>query len=186
MIVMNEKVFEPFPNLETDRIILRQIKEKDTASIFRFYSDDESLKFIARNRFTKLEQAVEKVKDFQKYYEEKKAIWWTFTQKPDNEFIGFGGLFEISKESNKAEIGYGLLPEYWGNGIMSEVIKKIVDLGFLEMKLHKIYGVITPGNNASIRILEKLDFLKEGMLKDNEFAQNKYFDSAIYSLINNK
>ena len=183
---MNEKVFEPFPILETDRIILRQIKEKDIESIYRFYSDRESLKYIARDLFTKIEKAVEKVNLFQKYYEERKAIWWTFNQKPKDEFIGFGGLFEISKESNKAEIGYGLLPEYWGNGIMSEVVEKLVDFGFNEMKLHKIYGRITPGHNASIRILEKFGFQKEGVLRDDEFAQNKYFDTAIYSLINNK
>jgi ribosomal-protein-alanine N-acetyltransferase len=183
---MNEKVFEPFPILETERIILRQIKEDDIPGIFRFYSGSDTLNYIARDLFTKKEQAIEKVNIFQKNYEEKKAIWWTFTQIPKDEFIGFGGLFEISKESNKAEIGYGLLPEYWGNGIMSEVVKKLIDFGFNEMKLHKIYGRITPGHNASIRVLEKFGFKKEGEFKDDEFAQNKYFDTAYFSQINNE
>ncbi len=152
---MNEKVFEPFPILETERIILRQIKDDDIQGIYRFYSGGDTLKNIARDFFTKTEQAVEKLNLFRKHYEEKKAIWWTFTQKPKDNFIGFGGLFEISKESSKAEIGYGLLPDYWGNGIMSEVVEKLIDFGFNKMKLHKIYGRITPGHNASIRILEK-------------------------------
>jgi len=69
---------------------------------------------------------------------------------------------------------------------MSEVVEKLVDFGFNEMKLHKIYGRITPGHNASIRILEKLGFQREGVLRDDEFAQNKFFDTAIYSLIKNK
>jgi ribosomal-protein-alanine N-acetyltransferase len=183
---MNEKVFEPFPILETDRIILRHIKEDDITGIYRFYSGNDALNYIARDLFTEKEQAVEKINLFQKNYEEKKAIWWTFTQKPEDEFIGFGGLFDISKESSKAEIGYGLLPEYWGQGIMSEVVEKLIDFGFNELKLHKIYGRITPGHDASIRVLEKFGFQKEGVLKDDEFAQNKYFDTAIYSLINKK
>ena len=182
---MNEKVFEPLPILETDRIILRGIIKDDIPGIYKFYSGSESLKYIARDLFIKIEQAVEKVNLFQKNYEERKAIWWTFTQKPKDEFIGFGGLFEISKESNKAEIGYGLLPEYWGNGIMSEVVEKLIDFGFNEMKLHKIYGRITPGHIASIRVLGKFGFRKEGVLRDDEFAQNRYFDTAIYSLIKN-
>jgi len=62
---MNEKVFEPFPILETERIILRQIKGDDIAGIYRFYSGSESLKYIARDLFTKIEQAVEKVSLFQ-------------------------------------------------------------------------------------------------------------------------
>jgi ribosomal-protein-alanine N-acetyltransferase len=183
---MNEKVFEPFPILETERIFLRQIKDDDIPSIYRFYSGRETLKNIARDFYTTKEQAVEKVNLLQDNYEEKKGIWWAFTQKPKDEFIGFGGLFEISKESNKAEIGYGLLPEYWGNGIMSEVVEKLIDFGFNEMKLHKIYGRITPGHIASIRVLEKFGFRKEGVLRDDEFAQNLYFDTAIYSLIHNK
>jgi ribosomal-protein-alanine N-acetyltransferase len=183
---MNEKIFEPFPILETDRIILKQIKEDDIPGIYRFYSGSDTLKNIARDIFTKKEQAIEKVNLFHKSYEERKAIWWTFTQKPKDEFIGFGGLFEISKESNKAEIGYGLLPDYWGKGIMSEVVEKLIDFGFNEIKLHKIYGRITPRHNASIRVLEKLGFKKEGEFKDDEFAQNKYFDTAYYSLINKK
>ncbi|UCH64722.1 MAG: GNAT family N-acetyltransferase [Ignavibacterium sp.] len=183
---MNEKVFEPFPILETERIFLRKIKEDDIPGIYRFYSGSDTLKNIARDNFTKKEQAIEKVKLFHKSYEERKAIWWTFNQKPKDEFIGFGGLFEISKKSNKAEIGYGLLPDYWGKGIMSEVVEKLIDFGFNQMKLHKIYGRITPGHNASIRLLEKLGFKKEGDFKDDEFAQNKYFDTAYYSLINKK
>lgn len=95
-------------------------------------------------------------------------------------------MFEINNESNKAEIGYGLLPDYWGKGIMSEVGEKLVDFGFNDIKLHKIYRRITPGHKASIRILEKLGFNKEGEFKDDEFAQNKYFDTAYYSLINNE
>ena len=78
------------------------------------------------------------------------------------------------------------MPEYWGNGIMSEVVEKLIHFGFNEMKLHKIYGRITPGHIASIRVLEKFGFRKEGVLRDDEFAQNRYFDTAIYSLIHNK
>lgn len=181
---MNKEVFDPFPILETNRIILRSIKEDDIPGIYTFYSRSDTLKNIARDLFTKKEQAIERVNLFHKNYEERKAIWWTFTEKPKDEFIGFGGMFEISTESNKAEIGYGLLPDYWGKGIMSEVVEKMVDFGFNDMKLHKIYGRISPGHKASIRILEKLGFKKEGEFKDDEFAQNKYFDTAIYALIN--
>jgi ribosomal-protein-alanine N-acetyltransferase len=65
------------------------------------------------------------------------------------------------------------------------VVEKLIDFGFNEMKLHKIYGRITPGHTASIRVLEKFGFRQEGELRDDEFAQNRYFDTAIYSLIKN-
>jgi ribosomal-protein-alanine N-acetyltransferase len=106
--------------------------------------------------------------------------------KTDDNFIGHGGLFDIDKENGKAEIGYGLLPGYWGKGYNSEAVEKIIDFGLKEMKLHRIYGLIVPGNDASVRVLEKFGFQKEGLLRDNGFARNKYFDMGIYSFINNK
>jgi ribosomal-protein-alanine N-acetyltransferase len=183
---MNEKIFDTFPALETSRLILRQIKEEDTEGIYKFNSDIKSLQFIARNTYTKMEQATEKFEQFQNAYSERKAIWWTYTLKTDDNFIGHGGLFDIDKENGKAEIGYGLLPGYWGKGYNSEAVEKIIDFGLKEMKLHRIYGLIVPGNDASVRVLEKFGFQKEGLLRDNGFARNKYFDMGIYSFINNK
>jgi len=113
-------------------------------------------------------------------------LWWTFTLKEakNNQLIGYGGLFDINIEASKAEIGYGLLQEYWGQGIISEAIKKIVDFGINKMELHRIYGYIDPQNIPSIKVIEKFNFKKEGILKDDTFARNKYFDMSVYAIIN--
>ena len=181
---MNGKIFKSFPVLETNRLILRRILPKDVNGVYKFYSDLTTLKFIPKEPFTELNQAKEKIIELEKLYKEEKVIWWTFTLKASDNFIGFGGIFNISKESSKAEIGYGLLPEYWGKGFMSELVKEIVDFGFNELQLHKLYGLITPGNESSAKILQKLGFEQEGMLKDNDFARDQYFDTAIYARIN--
>ncbi|MCK5076019.1 MAG: GNAT family N-acetyltransferase, partial [Calditrichia bacterium] len=85
-----------------------------------------------------------------------------------------------------AEIGYGLLQQFWGQGIISESVEKIVDFGINEMKLHRIYGYIDPENIASIKVVEKFNFVREGILKDDTFARSRYFDMCVYALINEK
>jgi len=183
---MNDKVFNSFPGLETNRLMLRRIKPKDVDCIYKFYSDLTTLEYIPKEPFTSLDQARDKIKEFEKLYKEEKAIWWTFTLKTSDDFVGFGGVFDINKKSNNAEIGYGLLPEYWGKSFMSELVKEIVDFGFDKLQLHKLSGFITPGNVGSVRVLERLGFEKEGELKDNNFARGRYFDTAIYARINDE
>ncbi|MBI9071536.1 MAG: GNAT family N-acetyltransferase [Melioribacteraceae bacterium] len=178
---MNTEIFNSFPELKTKRLVLRQMNENDLEGVFKFNSSLANLNFIARKPFTDISQAKEKLVFFMSGFPKKNGIWWTFTLKPEDKLIGYGGLFDIDSESNKSEVGYGLLEEYWGKGIVSEAVKAIVDFGFNEMELNKIYGKIVPGNTASEKILEKLGFKKEGVLVDDEFARGKYFDMGIYS-----
>jgi len=180
---MKDKIFNSFPILQTERLTLRKMEGKDIQRIYDFYSDPESLKYIARNLFTEMEQAVEKVKLFNKLYEDKNGIWWGFTHKRKEKLIGFGGFFEIDKEAKKAEIGYGFLPGNWGKGLGTEAVQKLTEFGMKELQLHKIYAFVDPNNEASIKLLKKFGYKREGLFKDHDFAQNKYFDTAVYTLI---
>lgn len=180
---MNLEIFDKFPVLTSERLILREMLLEDVNGVFKFNSSLKNLEYVARDPFTKLEQAQEKLDFFISSFKKEEGIWWTFTLNGDNELIGYGGLFGIDKESNKAEIGYGLLDEYWGKGIVSEAIKIILDFGFNNLKLNKIFGKIVPGNTASEKILLNNGFVKEGILIDDEFAREKYFDMQIFSRI---
>jgi ribosomal-protein-alanine N-acetyltransferase len=181
---MNDKIFESFPVLRTEHLILRRMEEKDIQGIYDFYSDPESLKFVPRNLFTEMDQAIDKLKIFNQIFENKNGIWWAFTHKEEEKLIGFGGFFEIDKEAKKAELGYGFLPGNWGKGFGTEAVKKLTEFGLKELLLHKIYAFVDPKNIASIKLLEKFGYKREGLFKDHDFAQNKYFDTAVYTLIN--
>ena len=126
----------------------------------------------------------EKMKEFEDAYNERKAIWWVYHLKSEDKQIGYGGIFNIEKANNKAEIGYGLVPGYWGKGIMTEALGKMVEFGVNKLKLHRIYAIIVPGNIGSEKVISKFNFEKEGVLRDNSFARKKYFDMGMYSLIN--
>ncbi|HEY6435089.1 MAG TPA: GNAT family N-acetyltransferase [Ignavibacteriaceae bacterium] len=178
---MNEKILESFPVLKTKQLVLRRIEEKDIEGIYKFYSDPQSLKYIARNIITTMDEAVEKFKIFNQLFENKKGIWWAFNKKEEEKFIGFGGFFEVDKEANKAELGYGFLPGNWGKGFGTEAVNILTDFGLNELQLHKLYAYVDPENKGSVRLLEKFGYKREGLFKDHDFAQNKYFDTAVYT-----
>ncbi|MCK5378625.1 MAG: GNAT family N-acetyltransferase [Acidobacteria bacterium] len=180
---VNEGVFSKFPTMATDRLVLGPHEAADAPEAFRFYSSEQSLRFVPRDFFCDPQEGVEKVLGFAEAFEEHSAIWWTFRVQATGEFVGYGGLFDISTEDHNAEVGYGIHPEYWGKGFASEAVRSIVDFGFEKLRLHRIFGLIDPDNGASMRVLEKLGFQKEGVLRDNAFARERYWDHCLYARV---
>lgn len=97
--------------------------------------------------------------------------------------IGTCGYLNYEKEHNRIEIGYDLNPEHWGKGIMQEALSKIIHFAFTSMGINKIEAKIEPENNSSIRLLEKLNFSQEGVLRQHELEKGKYVDLAIFSIL---
>ncbi len=181
---MNKKVFEMFPILETERVVIKQMQKTDVDVVYNFNSCAKSLNYIIREPYKTQKEAEEKLTSLLSGNENNFSFWWTFTLKENAEDIGYGGLFDISAEHDRAEIGYGLIKKYWGKGYMSEIICEILRFGNSIAEFHKIYGIVIPGNEVSIRLLEKNGFIKEAHLRDHSYARGQYFDEIIYSLIN--
>ncbi len=184
---MNNNIFRKFPIIESDRLYLRRMTIDDAPEVFKFNSNIETLKYVPRTPFTQLSQGIEKTQYFINLFDKQEAIWWAITIKnseESNKLIGYCGLFDIDFQNRKAEIGYGLLKPYWGKQIASEVVKNLTSYGFCELNLHRIFAKIDPKNIASQKVVEKIGFTKEGILKDDAFERNQYFDMTVYAKIN--
>ncbi len=178
--------FLPFQNLESNRLLLRQITEDDVNEIFTLRSNSETMKYIPRPLTTNAEEALEHIKMLQDKIEKNEAINWAITLKENQKLIGIIGHYRIRWEHFRSEIGYMLLPEYRGKGITTEAIELTVDFGLSQMNMHSLEGVIDPKNTASARVLEKNGFVKEAHLIENEFFDGRFLDTAIYSLVRKK
>ena len=175
--------FTPFPNLKTERLVLRRIVKEDVNEIFSLRSDKETMKYVPRPLAKNLEEAMEHIVLIDSKIETNEGINWAITIKNEPKLIGIIGHYQIKPEHFRAEIGYMLLPEYHGKGIITEAIKEVVKYGFEVMKLHSIEAIIDPENFASERVLQKNSFVKEAHLKENEYFDGRFLDTVIYSLI---
>ncbi len=99
-------------------------------------------------------------------------------------FYGATGLNDISEEHKKAEIGLWLLPEYWGNGFMTEAIPLICEYGFTTFGLHRIERFVDSENINCKKSMSKLDFKFEGTMKDCEIKNNRFVSVDIYAKLN--
>lgn len=175
--------FTPFPNVETERLILDRITENDLKEIFELRSNPETMKYIPRPLVKNHEEALEHFKMIDAKIEDNTGINWGIRLKNNPKLLGIIGYYRLQPENYRAEIGYMILPEYHGKGIVPEAVKRLIQFGFEDLKLHSIEAVIDPDNYASEQVLQKCGFVKEAHLKEADFWEGKFLDKVIYSLL---
>ena len=179
---MLQRNFTPFPELKTERLLLRQITMDDAADIFFLRSDETVLKFIGKEPASSIEEAKAFIMRVNNAVDTNESIIWAITLQDDPaKVIGTICYWRLQPENYRAEIGYALHPKYWRKGIMKEAILKVLDYGFETMKLHSVEARTSGDNIASGAILEATGFVKEGHLKEEFFFRGEFSDSIIYS-----
>lgn len=181
---LNESVFESFPVLQTKNLILREITLEDAENIFNIYSDPVAMKYFGKVPYNNFEQANEMINKVITNFRERNGIRWAITFNHSNELIGTGGFWRLVKDHFRAEIGYDLSVQHWRKGVMNEALTSIINYGFNELNLHTIEANVDPENIASIKLLEKLQFKKEGHTRESYYFDGKYTDTAIYCIVN--
>ncbi len=175
--------FTPFPVLETENLILRQISPDDDHEVFEIRSNPETMKFIPRPLAETIEDAQKFILECNTSIEKNDLINWAIAKKEDNKLIGMIGFFRMQPENFRGEVGYILNPNFHGKGIMKEALEKALHYGFEVLNFHSVEAVIDPRNSASERILQKTGFAKEAHFKENFFYKEEFLDTVIYSLL---
>jgi ribosomal-protein-alanine N-acetyltransferase len=180
---MIEINFHPFKNLETERLLLRRVSKDDLNEILELRGNPETMKFIPRPLVKTEEDALNHFKMIDEKIEKNEGINWAITVKGNPKLIGIIGHYRIQPENHRCEIGYMILPQYKGQGIVTEAIKAVLEYGFEDMNMHSIEAVIDPDNIASERVLQKNGFVKEAHILENEYYDGKFWDTVIYSIL---
>jgi len=169
-----------FPSLNTKRLILRQINPTDIQNIYKGLSDPEVIKYYGVS-FDSLEATEEQMTWYRNLEKNETGFWWAICSLDNKTFYGAGGLNNVSKENKKAEIGFWLLPEFWGQGFMQEAFPLICDYGFNTLDLNRIEGFVDSENINCKKAVEKLNFKFEGTMRECEIKEGKHLSVDIYS-----
>ena len=89
----------------------------------------------------------------------------------------------ISRKGIDQNIGYDLQKEFWYNGYITESLKEVLKFGFEKLEINRIEAEVMPGNIGSEKVLKKLRFEKEGLLRDWMLFNGKHYDMMMYSLL---
>ena len=148
----------PFPILATERLTLRQLVINDEQEIFILRSDREINKYLDRRVSTTIDDARDFINKINENINKNDSLYWAITLGDRNILVGTICLFNFSDEDGKCEIGYELLTNFQGQGIMKEAAEKVVDYAFNAIKVQKIEAIFHRDNQRSINLLEQLSF----------------------------
>ncbi|MCY8233958.1 GNAT family N-acetyltransferase [Priestia endophytica] len=172
-----------FPFIETNRLLLREIVKDDANDILKYLSDEEVMKYYGLAPFKTINEALNEISWYQSILNEQTGIRWGITLKGKDEVIGSCGFLNRVPEHYRTEIGYELSKDYWGHGIASEALEAVIRYGFKYLKFQRIEALVEPPNISSHKLIEKHGFIREGLLRNYEFAYGKFDDLYMYSLL---
>lgn len=177
--------FNPFPVLQTERLVLDRIKNEDAEALFDLRKNAEAMRYLDRDMPKDIREIYRMIEQMNEGAEKNENIGWGIFLKENKKFIGTMGYYRSDRPNHRSEIGYMLSPAYWKKGFISEAMRVSIDYGFKEMNLHSIEANVNPANIASIKTLLKFGFVKEAYFRENFYFNGKFLDTEIYSLLKN-
>ena len=162
----------------TDRLILRTLNEFDSFEVLGIRSHPVINQFLHRDSPKNTFEALDFILNIQRKSANGEIFFLGIALQNKPELIGTICLWNFSGDRKTAELGYELLPEYHGKGIMSEAVTFILNYGFEDLKASKIEAFTNKNNLNSIQLLQKFNFALNVNRKDEKYPENLIFELA--------
>lgn len=178
-----------FPSIATEQLILRKFVFSDADAVYAIFSNDNVTEFYDSESFTSLDQATNFVKTRISLCEEdgKRAFRWAICLKSEPRIvIGSCGFHSVNKAFSSIEIGYELNESYWGRNLAFEAVDAMLDYCFTKnfpFPINRVTASTNLDSTRSIKLLSKLRFTEEGILRQYGYWKNKFHDVRLFSVL---
>ena len=178
------KFYSKFPVIELGEYTLRDLMLSDKEHYYEMMADEEVVQYLSDEDIPKsVSEAESEIKFWGGLFYRKISVFWALANTQTNEFMGTVGYNSWNVYNKRAEISYDLIRRYWRKGIMTKALNNALIFGFQTMGLQRIEARTMLDNIPSQKILEKLGFKKEGVLRSYRVIRGKPTDIVLYSLI---
>jgi [ribosomal protein S5]-alanine N-acetyltransferase len=174
-----------FPELVTKRLRLRAPLLADAAALFVVLGDPEVTRYHNMPTLMTQAEARAALDRLAERYAARDTIRWAIelVEPGESAMIGTVGLLRFDFEHRRAEIGYEIARRWWNQGVATEAAAAVIGYGFGVLGLHRIEAGVMHGNDASVRVLEKLGFLEEGTRRDYAYFKGGFHSFRSFSLL---
>jgi len=179
--VIPEVLADP-PVLRTERLLMRQITESDGEGLFGIFADDEVTEHYEWDTFTSIERGHELAARTAAQHRQRDAVRWGLLLPASPHIIGTCGYTRWNQENQFAVLGYDLARRYWRQGLMSEAVAAVLQLGFKQAALHRVEATVMAGNTASAAVLTRAGFQHEGTLRGRALKRGEFRDVHIFGI----
>ncbi len=173
--------FGTFPKIETNNLILRRMSHNDINDLLEMRNDPRMNEHTDTKPDSDTDETKLYIDKMNKGIEDDKWIIWAIEHKQSNKVIGSICIWNIDKEPESGELGYGIIPDYQGRGLMKEALLSVVEYGFDAMNLKALEAYTEEQNLKSISLLESINFIEINRVDDEG-----YFNNRVYHMIGYK
>lgn len=176
-------VHDDLPVLEDDGLRLRGFRDGDLQDFFELHADPRVMRYWSFPAWTDPEQARERFASALAGHDAERLLCWTVADTTSDRLMGSVTLFAINRTQGRAEIGYALRASHWGRGHAGNALRMVLDHAFGMLALRRIEADADPRNERSCRLLERLGFVREGLLRERWQVAGELQDAAFYGLL---
>lgn len=169
--------------IETNRLTIRLVEESDLPSLFAVNADDAVTRYLPYESWKSVADGEAWFSRAAARLAAGEAGQFVIVHRESRRVVGTCLLFRFEQSSARAEVGYVLAREYWGAGYMLEAMKAFVVFAFEQLGMRRLEAEIDPRNVSSARLLERLGFVREGLLRQRWAMKGEVTDSGFYGLL---
>lgn len=175
-----------FKLIETNRLLLKGLSPEAMTEIFERNHKPKIKEILGHQSEEDYEKELHKYKNGYSSYN-RSFMLFLLEDKASGKIIGRCGLHNWNTDHWRAEIGYHMIDEsFKQQGLMSEAVEAIIHYGFKGMNLNRIEALVASYNTASLRLLEKNGFIREGVLRNHYYVNGVFEDSILFSKLREK
>jgi ribosomal-protein-alanine N-acetyltransferase len=178
-----ENVFSQLPQITTDRMVLRRMRASDEDAVYAYAADPDVARYTSWAPHTSPEETRQFVRRLLDAYLEKRVANWGIELKSERKLIGTGGFGSWDREHGTGELGYAIGKAYWGQGLMTEAVRAMIDFGFRRMALNRVVIRMDPRNTGSWRVAEKCGCRFEGISRQAIYAKGTFHDLMVWAVL---
>jgi len=171
------------PILDAGRVRLRPLSEDDTGDMHAVYSDEATMAYWSNPPAKTIEETRHLVVRDVEAEKKGLALFWAIEWKETGTVIGKCTLWQYDENNQRAEVGYILNRQYWRMGLMSETLVAMIDYAFSGLGLHRLEADTDVNNAASLALLEKMGFQREGLFRERWYVNGQRQDSIMLGLL---
>jgi RimJ/RimL family protein N-acetyltransferase len=174
---------EALPTLDAPRLRLRWLGAQDVEALFAIFSDERMMRYWSSPAMQERREAEELLVRIHRMFAEQSGFQWGVERKADGALLGTCTLFNIHHGNMRGEIGYCLASAYWRQGYMGEALAALIDYAFGVLKFRRLEADVDPKNESSLRILGRMGFQREGLLRERWNVAGEIQDTVFLGLL---
>jgi RimJ/RimL family protein N-acetyltransferase len=174
---------EVSPTIDANKLKLRAFRLEDADDLHGIYSDQITMQYWGIAATHSIEESRKLVLRDLEALGNGQAMLWALELKATGKVVGKCTLWQYSEANQRAEVGYILNREYWRGGLMTDALSAMIDYAFSTLGLHRLEADTDDKNVASLALLEKLGFKREGFFRERWYVNETWQHSVMLGLL---